>query len=360
MKFVVFGLTVSSAWGNGHATLWRGLCRALASRGHRVVFFEKDVPYYASTRDLDALPRGRLILYESFEQARPLAKAELAGADVAIVTSYCPDGVVASELCLESNVACKVFYDLDTPVTLATLEQGEHPSYIGKAGLGDFDLVLSFTGGAALDELKTQLGARRVAALYGHVDPTVHRPEMPGERYRASLSYLGTYAVDRQSRVEELFLSPARKFSDQRFVLGGPMYPDTDAFPSSVAYFPHVTPHEHPAFFCSSKLTLSVTRSAMARLGYCPSGRLFEASACGVPIASDWFEGLDQFFELGRELLVVRSAEDVLEALELGDELRTVARRGRERTLSEHTAERRVLELERLLGEVASHVDVEA
>jgi spore maturation protein CgeB len=275
------------------------------------------------------------------------------------VTSYCPDGVEASELCLESNVALKVFYDLDTPVTLSTLESGEHPTYIGKDGLGAFDLVLSFTGGAALDALKTELGARRVAALYGHVDPMVHRPEMPGERYQASLSYLGTYAVDRQDRVEELFLTPARKCKDARFVLGGPMYPDTDRLPSSVAYFPHVAPHEHPAFFCSSKLTLSVTRKAMARLGYCPSGRLFEASACGVPIASDWFDGLDQFFEIGRELLVVKTADDVLAALALGDELRKVARRGRERTLSEHTAERRVLELERLLAD-SRRADVEA
>lgn len=350
MKFVIFGLTVSSAWGNGHATLWRGLCRALAARGHRVVFFEKDLPYYASTRDFSELSQGRLVLYGSFEQASGLAASELASADVAIVTSYCPDGSEATELCLQSSARQKIFYDLDTPITLAALDSGDRPSYLGSTDLSGFDLVLSFTGGRALTELRERLGARRVAALYGHVDPSVHRPIAADERYRSSLSYLGTYASDRQMLVEELFFEPARRAPAERFVLGGSMYPEPRNWPGGVVHFPHVPPADHAAFFCSSRLTLSVTRSTMARFGYCPSGRLFEAAACGVPLASDWFEGLELFFEPGYELLVVNSAEDVLEALSLGDELTRLARRARERTLSEHTAEHRVLELERLLS----------
>jgi spore maturation protein CgeB len=350
LKFVIFGLTISSAWGNGHATLWRGLCRALAGRGHRVTFFEKDAPYYARTRDLSELAAGRLVLYRAFDEVLGPARAELADADACIVSSYCPDGVAAGELCLESKAAWKIFYDLDTPVTLAALEAGECPSYLGPRGLADFDLVLSFTGGEALAGLCDRLGARRVAPLYGHVDPLLHRPVPAEERFRGSLSYLGTFAVDRQASVEELFFEPARKARGRRFVLGGSMYPKSPSWPQNLVHYAHVAPADHAAFFCSSVLTLSVTRSTMARFGYCPSGRLFEAAACGVALASDWFRGLDDFFEPGRELFVVKNAEDVLGVLELGEELERVRRRARERVLAEHTAERRAIELEKLLS----------
>jgi spore maturation protein CgeB len=198
MKLVIFGLTVSSSWGNGHATIWRGLCGALAARGHEVVFFERNVPYYAAHRDLHALPGGTLYLYPEWADALPVAHRHLADADVAVVTSYCPDGVAATELVLDSPVALRVFYDLDTPVTLARLRAGEAVEYLSPRGLAEFDLVLSYTGGRTLSELQTRLGARWVMPLYGSVDPTVHRPQEPQPQYRADLSYIGTYALDRQ------------------------------------------------------------------------------------------------------------------------------------------------------------------
>src|SRR4051812_4524981 len=191
MKIVVFGLTVSSSWGNGHATLWRGLCRALASRGHEVTFLEQDVPYYRTRRDLWQLENSTLLLYSSWEEIRARAIAELNEADLAIVTSYCPDGREASECVLEHTRGQRVFYDLDTPVTLAALEAGEAPAYLPLQGLSGFDLVLSFTGGPALELLRERLGARRVAPLYGHVDPSLHRPESSASGTRAALSYLG-------------------------------------------------------------------------------------------------------------------------------------------------------------------------
>src|SRR5690348_385584 len=147
MKLVIFGLTISSSWGNGHATLWRGLCRALVGRGHQVFFFERDMPYYASNRDLTQIPGGQLHLYPSWDEVVPLAEQHLADADVGMVTSYCPDGIAASELVLASRAARRVFYDLDTPVTLQRLRSGESLSYIGPDGLAGFDLVLSYTGG---------------------------------------------------------------------------------------------------------------------------------------------------------------------------------------------------------------------
>ncbi|HJX27323.1 MAG TPA: glycosyltransferase, partial [Thermoanaerobaculia bacterium] len=197
MKLVIFGLTLSSSWGNGHATIWRGLCRALARLGHQVVFFERDVPYYASQRDLTELPGTDLCLYPSWEEVLPRAQREMADADVAMVTSYCPDGIAATDLVLDADNPRRVFYDLDTPVTLARLEAGEPVPYIGPRGLSGFDLVLSYTGGAALTELSERLGARRVAPLYGSVDPEVHRPSAPLPQYQSDLSYLGTYAADR-------------------------------------------------------------------------------------------------------------------------------------------------------------------
>lgn len=351
MKLVIFGLTVSSSWGNGHATLWRGLCRALGRRGHQVVFFEHDVPYYATHRDLTGLAGGELILYSDWAEVLPKARQHLAGADVGMVTSYCPDGLAAADLVLDSRARWHVFYDLDTPVTLNHLRAGKPVDYIGPRGLRDFDLVLSYTGGAALEELKSQLGARQVAPLYGSVDPEVHRPVPAVEAYRGALSYLGTYAADRQAALEKLFIEPARRLPQQKFVIGGAQYPEAFPWTSNIFFTRHVAPGEHPGFYCSSRLTLNVTRAAMAQMGYCPSGRLFEATACGTPILTDWWEGLDEFFVPGMEILVAQTTGEVVEALGLpAAELARIARAARERTLAEHTAERRAIELEERLA----------
>jgi len=351
MKLVVFGLTVSSSWGNGHATLWRGLIRALARHGHRVVFFEKDVPYYASTRDVFEIPNGDLILYETWSSIRHRAMAELADADAAMVTSYCPDGIAATDLVLDTSRIVRTFYDLDTPVTLSKLRASESLTYIGRRGLREFDLVLSYTGGGALEKLQSELGARRVAPLYGHADPDVHHPVAPTEHYVSDLSYLGTYAADRQIALQRLFIDPAGHRPERRFLIGGAQYPDTFPWQPNIHFVRHLPPSEHPAFFSSSRLTLNVTRQAMAKMGWCPSGRLFEASACGVPILSDNWEGLDSFFDPGREVLIAETTEDAVAALDLSDaELNSISRFGRERTLAEHTSEHRARQLEALLA----------
>ena len=353
MKLVVFGLTVSSSWGNGHATLWRGLCRALHDRGHHVVFFERDVAYYAVHRDLTELPGGgELVLYGRWDHALPAARRHLADADVAMVTSYCPDGIAATDLVLSSPVARRVFYDLDTPVTLKSLSAGQELCYVGPRGLRDFELVLSFTGGAALEALRSELGARRVAPLYGHVDPEVHHPVAKDERYRAELSYLGTYAADRQPALEALFIEPARRLPACRFVIGGAQYPADFPWTDNIYFVRHMPPAEHPAFFCSSRLTLNVTRESMAYMGYCPSGRLFEAAACGAAVLSDWWEGLNAFYMPGSEVVVVRNTQDAIDAMELPEaQVKRIGTAARQRTLDEHTSACRADELERLLDE---------
>jgi len=354
MTIVIFGLTISSAWGNGHATLWRGLCRALHQRGHQVRFFEKDVPYYAGHRDLPEPDGCTLMLYEDWGAVAGDAARAVHDADAAVVTSYCPDGREASALTLASNAAVKVFYDLDTPVTLAEVARGAPVPYLPEDGLAGFDLVLSFTGGQALERLRDTLGARRVAPLYGSVDPERHHPVPVAAAQRSDLSYLGTYAADRQRVLEALFIEPARRRGDLRFALAGSMYPDDFPWTRNIFYVRHMPPGDHPAFFCSSSLTLNVTRKAMADMGYCPSGRLFEAAACGTPILSDRWPGIEEFFEPGRDILIADSTSDALDALDLSPgERERIAASARERTLSCHTAAIRASEFETLLEGVA-------
>ena len=347
MRIVIFGLSVSSSWGNGHAALWRGLIGALLAGGHRVTFFERDVPYYAENRDLHGLPDGgELVFYREWGDAVGAMRRALGEADVGLVTSYCPDGLAATALVQESTVAVRCFYDLDTPVTLARLEAGEAVEYLGEEGLAGFDLVLSYTGGGALDALQRRLGARRVVAIYGSVDPDLHRAAAARQEYSALLSYLGTYAADRQAALERLFVEPARLMPEARFVIAGAMYPAGFPWTANTYFVRHLPPGEHGAFYSSSRLTLNVTREAMARMGWCPSGRLFEAAACGVPILTDDWAGLADFFRPGEEILVAGTTGEAMAALAMtpGD-LAGIARRARERTLDEHTAERRAAEM---------------
>jgi len=346
MKLVVFGLSVSSSWGNGHATLWRGLIRALAGLGHRIIFYERDVPYYAEHRDLQDLSGGELRLYSTWEDVFRQAQTDVADADASIVTSYCPDGVAAANLVLNDAAGLRVFYDLDTPVTLDRLRNGEPVPYLPTEGLAEFDLVLSYTGGVALQELRERLGARRVTPLYGSVDPRIHYPVARVDHYRAHLSYLGTYAEDRQEALLRLFIEPARRLPTRRFLIGGAKYPPAFPWSDNIFFVRHLPPSEHSAFYCSSRVTLNVTRAPMAEMGFCPSGRLFEAAACGAAVLSDSWEGLSEFFLPGSEILVANTIEDVLAALETTDhELSRLARASRERVLTDHTAERRAVQL---------------
>jgi spore maturation protein CgeB len=355
MKIVIFGLTISSSWGNGHATLWRGLCRALAERGHRIVFFERDVAYYAGChRDLVDWPDGELRLYAEWGDALPRVRDHLADADVGIVTSYCPDALAATTALLDSRAAMRVFYDLDTPVTLDCLESGGAVPYIGPRGLADFDLVLSYTGGKALEQLQQRLGASRVAPLYGSVDPASHHRVAAEDRFRSDLSYLGTYAADRQPTLDALFVQPARRLPARRFAIAGAQYPADFPWTANMSFYRHLEPAQHPAFYSSSRLTLNVTRRAMKAMGYCPSGRLFEAAACGAAILSDAWEGLSLFFEPGSDILVARTTEEAIAALQLPEAvIQRIGRRAFERVLDEHTAKHRARDLEIILENTA-------
>src|SRR3954470_13626109 len=356
MHLVVFGLTISSSWGNGPATPWRGLCRALWARGHHVTFFERDVPYYAAHRDAPHPEGCELRLYRDWNEIAGDVHRLLDDADVAMVTSYCPDAIAATAAVLSSSADVKVFYDLDAPVTLDRLRRGDIVDYVPAHGYAGYDLVLSFTGGETLTALQRELGAAAVAPLYGSVDPDAHKPvRVRGQRF--DLSYLGTFAPDRQPALESLMIEPARRRPDLRFAIAGSQYPAV-GFPweANIYYLRHMPPPDHPAFYCASAFTLNITRGPMAAAGYCPSGRLFEAAACGTPIVSDWWEGLDHFFEPGREIVVAHASDDVTAALGMsGRERSTIARRAREGVLACQTAAVRAQELGEIIDHVGNH-----
>ena len=354
LKITIFGLTISSSWGNGHATPYRAILKALHRQGHDVTFYEKDVTYYARHRDFKECSYCKLVLYSDWGSVRTGALECSADSDAVICASFCPDGARIVDEILDLAVLVKVFYDLDTPVTLASLQRGE-TGYLRPEQIREFDLYLSFTGGGTIDELMCRWGARMTLPLYGCVDVESYARVYVPIEYCCDLSYMGTYAPDRQQKVETLLLDPARQLSSKRFVLAGSMYPWQWQWPANVRRFEHVSPGDHAALYSSSRLTLNITRNDMARWGYCPSGRFFEAAACGTPIITDWFEGLDQFFDCKSELLIAKSTEDVIAAMSLPDsELGLIAARAKERTLREHTGEQRAQELVAALEQAAS------
>ncbi|HEV8525257.1 MAG TPA: glycosyltransferase [Terriglobales bacterium] len=345
LRITIFGLTLSSSWGNGHATPYRAIIRALHRQGHRVAFFEKDVEYYRWRRDFERCDYCELVLYAEWQEARERALRAASESDAVIVASYCPEGARIADEVLALDRPLRVYYDLDTPITLAQLAAGDL-DYLRREQIGEFDLYLSFTGGGILEALETNWGARMARPLYGCVDPEFYRRVPAREEFRCALSYMGTYAADRQAKVDELFLTPAQRMPETQFVLAGTLYPWQWQWPANVRRFDHVAPADHPAFYSSSRATLNLTREGMSRWGYCPSGRFFEAAACGTAILSDRWEGLDSFFKDGEEILLVERAEDVMAALELPDaELGRIALRGRERTRDEHSGERRAEQL---------------
>jgi spore maturation protein CgeB len=351
MNIVFLGLSITSSWGNGHATNYRALVRELTARGHDVLFLERDKPWYASQRDLPAPPWGRTALYDSLEELEEHA-SEIEAAELVVIGSYVPEGVAVAERVLGRARGTVAFYDIDTPITLGKLRRGD-TEYLSPALIGRFDLYLSFTGGPTLQVLEDEFGARRALAFYCLVDPAAYRPlqETP---YR-NLGYLGTYSDDRQPVLEQLLIEPARRLAECDFAVAGPQYPEEIEWPGNVERIEHVAPADHPRFYASQCFTLNVTRAQMRAVGWSPSVRLFEAAACAVPVISDRWAGLDQIFKPGEEILVADSPEDVVGYLTKTSEDRRLAigERARARVLAEHTAERRCELLEAEVAGVA-------
>lgn len=355
LDIVIFGLSITSAWGNGHATTYRALARALERRGHRVRFFERDMPWYAEHRDLARPTYCEVQLYSSIEDLERHFPA-VVHADLVMLGSYVPQGRLVAEWLLPRASGLTAFYDIDTPVTVGKLATGTC-DYLDPVLIPRFDLYLSFAGGPILERLRDQFGARWPTPFYCSVEPRDYFP-VRGATKCYDLGYLGTYSADRQPALERLLLETARRWSDGAFYVAGAQYPETIQWPANVARIEHLVPAMHRRFYNRQRFTLNITRADMLANGYSPSVRLFEAAACAVPIISDEWRGLADFFTPGREILVARSTRDVLAFLRDldGGELLQIAARARQRVLEHHTADHRAKELEALIREVGSGV----
>ncbi len=341
---VFLGLSITSTWGNGHATTYRGLLKELSKRGHRVTFLERDVPWYASNREFEELPYCKVALYSSVDELKDRFASLIRTADIVAVGSYVPDGIAVGQWVTSTVKNVAAFYDIDTPVTLAAVNKGQC-EYLSRELCRNYKLYLSFTGGPTLDFIEEKLGAECARALYCSVDPALYYPEAKMDRWE--LAYLGTYAEDRQAALDHLLLNVARQQPESSFAVAGPQYPENIVWPSNVERIDHLPAREHRQFYNSQKFTLNVTRHDMVRAGYSPSVRLFEAAACGVPILTDEWPGLDAFFRPGSEILRVRETSDVTSYLRMSvDQRLEIAEKARSRALRFHTAAVRAKEFE--------------
>lgn len=345
---VILGLSLSSSWGNGHATTFRALIKGLASQGQRVLFLERDVPWYAANRDLAEPDFCALEYYRDLDELGRFVP-QLRAADAVVVGSYVPEGVAVIDALKRLDLERFCFYDIDTPVTMARLEQGDE-DYLARRQVPMFDIYFSFSGGPVLDRLERDFGARAARALYCSVDADRYHPT--GEAPRWDLGYLGTYSADRQPTLEKLLIEPARRLPHLRFVVAGPQYPDTIDWPANVERISHLPPAEHRSFYNRQRFTLNVTRRDMIAAGWSPSVRLFEAAACGTPVISDVWEGIETLFPAGRAIILARDSGDVVAALEhsSADRRDALADAARRRVLAGHTGDARSAELIAMLG----------
>jgi spore maturation protein CgeB len=350
LHIVILGLSITSSWGNGHATTFRGLVRALKRKGHTVTFFERDVPWYAANRDLPSPQFCRTILYNNIEELKTGYTECIAGADLVIVGSYVPEGVEVGKFVLNISEGVTAFYDIDTPVTLVKLEREDY-EYLHPYLISEYDMYLSFTGGPTLKKIEDKFGSPMARALYCSFDPQLYyRDEQP---IKWDLGYLGTYSNDRQPPLRSLMLEAAEKFTRGKFVVAGPQYPSSIQWPSNVDRIEHLPPSEHRKFYNSQRFTMNITRADMIQAGYSPSVRLFEAAACGTPVISDYWDGIETIFEIDTEILIAKSFKDTLYYLtELTEAARKqIGEKARKKVLEFHTATHRATELENYYNE---------
>ncbi len=351
MKVVIYGLTITSSWGNGHATTYRSLCKALARRGHTVHFIEKDVDWYRDHRDLPCPAFCSVRLYEHWRESAASLLEISKDADVIVVGSYFPDAIEATYALLHAGYGPVLFYDIDTPVTLAQLRTHGRTEYLEASLIPHYQAYLSFSGGPSLRVLEKEFGSPHAVGFYCSVDPDVYRPVPASEKYRCDLSYLGTFAADRQVKLMQYLNRAAGLLPGARFIVAGPQYPKDTRWAGNVRHIDHVAPPEHPAFYCSGRFTLNLTRDDMVTAGYSPSVRLFEASACGAAIVSDPWNGMDDFLSPGTEILLPRDEYEVVEILRHmpEHEARRIGNAARARILEQHTADHRAMQFEEVV-----------
>lgn len=345
MNIAIFGLSLSSSWGNGHAVTYRSLIKGLHTEGHTVHFFERDADWYRFHRDLSEWPYCQLHFYRDLSDLASF-HATLQSADAIIIGTYVRDAGLLFRIMRDFHSPVLALYDIDTPITLADLRAGRK-NVFDQDMIAICDLYLSFTGGSILDTLTQEFHARLVRPLYCSVDPDLYKPTaLRDKKQRYALSYLGTYSDDRQLSLERFLFQSADLHPGLRFIVAGAQYPATIRWPSNVEHCEHVPPSHHPCFYAHSRTTLNLTRAAMMRAGYSPSIRLFEAASCETVILTDDWAGLSDFFTPGHECLVIRTPDEVNACLSLSEqELGAIRCAARERVLAQHTGRKRAQEL---------------
>lgn len=355
MKIVIYGLAITSSWGNGHATTYRSLCKALARRGHEIHFVEKNLEWFRNNRDMPHPEFCKVHLYADWAESERRLIRLSKDADAIVVGSYFPDAIAATGALLEAGYGPMIFYDIDTPITIAKLRAEGRSEYIDAAQIPLFAAYLSFTGGPVLREIEERFGSPCAVPFYCSVDPELYRPKPVEREFECALSYLGTHAKDRQPKLMKLLNGTAELMPQSRFIVAGAQYPKETPWAKNVERITHLSPPDHPSFYCSSRFTLNLTRDEMVEAGYSPSVRLFEASACGAAIISDYWKGLEHFLTPNEQVLLPSDAYDVRQILSTFSESERMrlGLNARERILAEHTAAHRAIEFEQIVSRCA-------
>jgi spore maturation protein CgeB len=353
MNIAFFASSLVSAYWNGAATYYRGIVRALHERGHRVTFYEPDAFDRQQHRDMADPDWAKVVVYSAQSEAEVLRTvASARGADLVVKAS----GVGVHDTLLEQAVlelqgpdTLVAFWDVDAPATLDRVQ--------GDAGdpfrplIPRYDIVLTYGGGAPVQEAYRALGARDCVPIYNALDPSTHHPVPPAARFDGDLGFLGNRLPDREARVEEFFLRAATLLPQHRFLLGGSGWGDK-GLPANVAYLGHVYTADHNAFNCTPRAVLNVSRESMARYGFSPATRVFEAAGAAACLITDAWEGLELFFEPGREVLVARDGEEVAQHVRALDaqRARAIGQAAYRRVLAQHTYAHRAAQFDAVMA----------
>ena len=348
----IFGSSLVSAYWNGAATYYRGILHALHECGVEIVFYEPDAYQRQQHRDMADPEWARVVVYPATGEGVQRALRDASDADIVVKAS----GVGVFDELLETAIpllarasTMTIFWDVDAPATLERMRNDARDPF--REQVGRYDLVLTYGGGPPVVEEYQRFGARECIPIYNALDPATHYPVPQDDRFAGDLAFLGNRLPDREARVREFFLEPARRLEDRTFVLGGSGWREGIELPSNVRYVGHVYTRDHNAFNCTPRMVININRDSMARTGYSPPTRVFEAAGAAACLICDAWEGLEAFLEPGREVLCVRSGEDVIEVLErtTPEAARAIGEAARSRILSEHTYAHRAALLYRLL-----------
>lgn len=353
MKVAFYGSSLLSAYWNGAATYYRGILKALAARGFEITFYEPDAHDRQSHRDIEMPDWARVVVYPATEEGVRNVLAEAAHADIIVKASgvgYADDALLEGVLAADAPETLRIFWDVDAPATLGEIaSQPDHPL---RRALDGLDLVLTYGGGPPVVDAYRRLGARDCVPVYNGLDPDTHHPVEGDPRFAGDLGLLANRLPDREARIGAFFLDAARMLPERTFLLGGSGW-TPDGLPENVRAIGHVGTGSHNAFNCTPLAVLNVSRESMARTGFSPATRVFEAAGAGACLITDHWEGIEMFLEPGSELLVAHDGADVAELLRCltRERAQEIGRAARARVLSEHTYDKRAALAESALSE---------